>query len=192
MDSITDKAMRSKIPRLGCIFKLFLFLTILAHAALLSGTIAAGVRWWHEGYVWVLFLRFPTLSRFIILVPLLCVSVPVQGLVGSGKLLKVHKYLAVYAPLGFWIWIGIIDFVFIRFSVLLIDILAFSVSSTLISVQALVYILLDVFYIIEFPFTIWLLYYVGIRGTVDSVLLANSQSRMRKPNRRVKGRVSMV
>lgn len=176
LDDVKDHELDRKRPTLSRRFKTFVFCAFVIDLILLSSSITGLIVWWSAGHSWVFFLRFPTLIRMILLIVIMCSKIPVDKLIGVPKMMKLPAHMAaVSKPLGLWMIIGLLDVFMIRIFLTAVDIFYFSITLQITSSHGIFTILLDLAYIAEFWVTLWLVYSVGVRRTVNTVILSSGR-----------------
>jgi hypothetical protein len=151
LDTVPKSIREKSKPGVERTFKCYVFLVIMIESFLLSVTISFIIIWWFTGYVWDLFLRFPTLIRWMILCcVLLCQRINVLRLNGNSQDNKKLSNFYNYNSLGTWMAIGMVDVYLFRYPILILDLIIPILLTKTTLLQFLLYILLDIFYIGEY------------------------------------------
>jgi hypothetical protein len=163
LDNIEKDILKRHYAEIQSTFKKYIFLVLVIDFVLISITTFYIVFWWNVGWVWDLFLRFPTLLRMFCLSIVLCMNINVYKILGAvPKFNKILRHFFEYKPLAIWMIIGYMDII-LRFLILLIDLVGLSaIVQRFVSFQTLAYLPLDVMYILEFWISVNLIYYKGV------------------------------
>lgn len=174
IDSVSIEEIRNKHRELKNIFKSHLFVSFLLEILLVITNYACIIRWAESEFRWTLFLHVANLIRAILLLYVIAfVDVSVVKIMGIGKYYKIIRHFRYYTPLGLWILIGFVDLYLLRYTIVIMDIMYFTVFAREIDTfQITTYLLLDVLMIGEFYFSIYTVYYNGVWKNIKDNLLA--------------------
>jgi hypothetical protein len=188
LDSLTEEEIQSNRDTLLVRFRINVLIAVVLELLLGAGAVMGITTWWDDGYVWTLFFKLTNFARAILLILTLRVNARITTLVGTGKFFKIPRTLARYWTLGCWTWMGFLDFFLFRNEIMVTDVIYLTVSSRIVTFQGAYYLVLDALTWLEFFFTLWLVYYVGIRYNVHSVLLDRTNRPKLSRKRGKKGR----
>ncbi len=163
--------------RLRRVFFRYVWLAAFVHLAAIALVGFYIAFWWRAGYVWILYLRFPTAVRAALLAATPCVGAEVLRLHGVGRYYKILRQFSRHPTLGPWLLIGFVDLYLIRYPIVLWNILRFVLRDAAVTAQFGAYLALDLLFVAEFYVTLGLVYYLGIRRNVRENLLRKATAR---------------
>lgn len=136
-----------------------------------------------SSFYWTLVVHpLPTIIRVLCLVANMCCSkVNVTLIVGIGTHFKMYRHIKYYNTLFIWSWTGLLDLIFLRSILLLVDFFYYIFHiQTMPFVQISLYLTLDVLYILEFFFSIWMVYFKGIYMNSMNKIVPGKQKKKKK------------
>jgi hypothetical protein len=160
-------------------FRYHSLICIILDIILIGCTLFEIIFYWKDcdGFIWII-LRFPTLIRTAILI-LITVSywreIDYIRMIGVGKYYNIVRYFKTgNRILGLWLIIGFVDLYIIRYPITIIDVIRLfiyifshpgnddNINNNMILSCKIVYLVMDIIFIMEFYWTLCLLYYRAI------------------------------
>lgn len=165
LDHVAEEKMKKIQPKLSSFLKWYILVVVMCELVVFGGSIASIAIWWYTGYTWTMIVRLFGQLRLLFSAASICCDLPVYGMFGTGKFFKIPKTLALCLPLGLWVWIGLIDLILLRITMLIIDVIYFISHPVPDSplVQILIFIVIGIVLIIEPIASMHFIYYSGIR-----------------------------
>jgi hypothetical protein len=172
LDHIPSKILESKIPKLRYRFKKWVFCVIILDLIIISYMFFCFFYFYIDtGIFWLAIPKFIQIIRTILLISLLFMNVVVYYLRGYEIKYRLFltKHFKKYIPLGLWSLIGTFDLVF-RLLSPFITIIVLLATGSFLQYQTLLFLSLDLIYILEFYLSLKMIYNYGVIQNVKRAL----------------------